>query len=160
MSEPRWLDEREARAWRGYRRMRDLLDLQVGRDLARETGLSWADYSVLVVLSEAPNHRMRLVDLAGQTLWSKSRLSHQLTRMQRRGLLRREECERHPENARATDAVLTTEGLRAIEAAAPRHVESVRRHLLDQLTDDQIDALGDITEQVVRHFRVDSEDDG
>lgn len=158
MSEPRWLDEREARAWRGYRRMRDLLDLQISRDLARDTGLSGADYTVLVVLSEAPNHRMRLVDLAERTLWSKSRLSHQLTRMERRGLLRREECEQHPENSRATDAVLTTDGLRAIGEAAPKHVESVRRHFLDHLTDDQIDALGDGTEQVVRHLRTDPED--
>lgn len=150
MSEPRWLNEREARAWRGYRRMRDLLDLQITRDLTRDTGLSWADYTVLVVLSEAPGHRMRLIELAGRILWSKSRLSHQLSRMEHRGLVRREA---HAQNSRATDAVLTTDGLRVIERAAPKHVDSVRRHFIDLLTDDQIDALGDATEKVVHRLR-------
>lgn len=133
--------------------MRDLLDLQISRDLARDSGLSDADYTVLVVLSEAPNHRMRLMELADRTLWSKSRLSHQLTRMQQRGLLRREECEQQPRNSRATDAVLTTDGLRVIENAAPKHLESMRRHFIDLLTDHQIDVLGEVTENVVHHLR-------
>jgi DNA-binding MarR family transcriptional regulator len=79
MIQPRWLNEREDRAWRGYRRMRDLLDLQVTRDLTRDTGLSDADYTVLAVLSETPEHRMRLIELAELILWSKSRLSHHPT---------------------------------------------------------------------------------
>ncbi|MQA88113.1 MAG: MarR family transcriptional regulator [Streptosporangiales bacterium] len=150
MSEPRWLNEREARAWRGYRVMHDLLNLQISRDLARDTGLSWADYSVLAVLSEAPEHRMRLIELAERILWSKSRLSHQLSRMEHRGLVRRET---QAPNSRATDAVLTADGLRVIEKAAPHHVDSVRQHFIDQLTDDQIDALGDAAERVVHRLR-------
>ncbi|AYY13225.1 MarR family transcriptional regulator [Actinobacteria bacterium YIM 96077] len=153
MDEPRWLDEREARAWRGYRQMRDLLDLQIARDLNQESGLSDADYTVLTVLSEAPGHRMRLIELARRTLWSKSRLSHQLSRMQRRGLVRREECEKHPEDSRAIDAVLTAEGLRLMDEAAPRHVESVRRNFIDLLTPEQLDALGDGAEKVIAHLR-------
>lgn len=156
MNEPRWLDEREARAWRGYVRMRWLLDLRISRDLARDTGLSDADYTVLVVLSESSDHRLRLIELAGRMLWSKSRLSHHLDRMERRGLVRREE---HADNSRATDAVLTTDGLRVIDKAAPMHVESVRRHFIDLLTDDQIDALGDATENVIHHLRALREED-
>lgn len=153
MGEPEWLTEREARAWRGYRQMRLLLDTQIARDLTRETGLSDADYTVLVALSEAPDHRMRLIELARRTLWSKSRLSHQLSRMERRGHVRRDESDQHPGHARATDAVLTPDGLRLIEDAAPKHLASVRRHLIDQLTDDQIDALGDVADSVVHHLR-------
>ena len=92
MIEPRWLDEREARAWRGYRRMRTLLDLELGRDLMRDSGLSEPDYDVLSNLSEAEGQRMRLSELAALMLWSKSRLSHHLTRMRQRGLVEREEC--------------------------------------------------------------------
>lgn len=150
MSEPRWLDEREARAWRGHRRMSDLLALQIARDLARDTGLSYADYTVLTVLSESPGQRMRLIELAEQVLWSKSRLSHQLSRMEDRGLVRRDA---HTENSRATDAVLTTDGWHAIEKAAPAHVASVRRHYIDLLTADQLDALGDVTDTVIAHLR-------
>jgi DNA-binding MarR family transcriptional regulator len=150
VSEPRWLDEREARAWRGYRKMRDLLDLQISRDLARDTGLSDADYTVLVVLSEAPRRRMRMLELGERILWSNSRLSHQLSRMEQRDLIRREA---HARNSRAIDAVLTPRGLRIIKRAAVAHLDSVRRHFIDHLTDDQIDALGDATDKVIQHLR-------
>lgn len=150
MSGPRWLNEQESRAWRGYRRMQDLLDLQITRDLASDTGLSWADYTVLVVLSESPGHRMRQLDLAARTFWSKSRLSHQLSRMEDRGLVRREE---QAGNSRAIDAVLTPEGLGVIESAAPKHLDSVRRHFIDLLTEDQVEAIGDAAETIVAHLR-------
>ena len=150
MSETRWLDDREARAWRGYRKMRDLLDLQIARDLTSETGLSDADYTVLVVLSEAPGHRSRLIALAERLMRSQSRLSHQLSRMEHRGLVRRAA---NAERSRAMDAVLTDEGLRVIERAAPKHVESVRRHFVDLLTDEEIDALGDAAERIIHHLR-------
>lgn len=120
-----------------------------GQVSAGNVAVSDAD-TVLVALSQSSGHRLRLIELAGRTLWSKSRLSHQLTRMEHRGLVRREA---HAENSRATDAVLTTDGLRAIEKAAPKHVDSVRRHFIDLLTDDQITALGDTTEKVVDHLR-------
>ncbi len=149
MGEPRWLDEREARAWRGYRRMTDLLALQIARDLACDAGLSDADYTVLAVLSESPERRLRQIELADRMLWSKSRLSHHLDRMEQRGLVKREQ---HAGNERAIDAVLTTHGGTVIEQAAPAHVASIRRHFIDLLTDDQIDALGDVTETVVQHL--------
>jgi DNA-binding MarR family transcriptional regulator len=149
MGAPRWLDPAEDRAWRGYRRMRALLDLQINRDLARDAGLSEPDYDVLSNLSETEGYRWRLSDLAARMLWSKSRLSHHLTRMQQRGLVTREDC---PEDGRGAVVVLTQGGLRAIQAAAPDHVASVRRHLIDLLSSDQIAALGDITETVLSHL--------
>jgi DNA-binding MarR family transcriptional regulator len=149
MGAPRWLDPAEDRAWRGYRRMRALLDLQINRDLARDAGLSEPDYDVLSNLSETEGYRWRLSDLAARMLWSKSRLSHHLTRMQQRGLVTREDC---PEDGRGAVVVLTRGGLRAIQAAAPDHVASVRRHLIDLLSPDQIAALGDITETVLSHL--------
>ncbi len=149
MPEPRWLNEAEDRAWRGYRSMRALLDLQLSRDLANESGFSDADYDVLSNISETEGHRVRLSDLAARMLWSKSRLSHQITRMQQRRLVVREE---HPSDGRGTVIVLTDTGWNAIRAAAPSHVASVRRHFIDQLTAQQIEALGNITESVVRHL--------
>jgi len=146
---PRWLDPAEDRAWRGYRRMRALLDLQVNRDLARDSGLSEPDYDVLSNLSETEGHRWRLSDLAARMLWSRSRLSHHITRMQQRGLVTREGC---AADGRGAFVVLTADGLRAIQAAAPGHVASVRRHLIDRLSAEQIDVLGDIAETVLAHL--------
>lgn len=149
MADTRWLTPAEDRAWRGYRRMRTLLDLQVARDLTRDSGLSEPDYDVLSHLSETAGHRVRLHELAARMLWSKSRLSHHLTRMQQRGLVRRQECD---SDARGAFVVLTDDGLHAIEAAAPDHVASVRRHLIDLLTAEQIDTLAAITATVVDHL--------
>ena len=145
--EPRWLDEGEARAWRGYMRMRTLLHAQIVRDLAHDAGLSGPDYDVLSNLSEAPGRRSRLGDLAARMAWSRSRLSHHITRMERRGLVTREDC---PDDGRGAVVVLTDAGFRTIEAAAPGHVESVRRHFIDRLTREQLEALAEISRTVVR----------
>lgn len=147
--EPRWLDDREAAAWRGYLRMRALLDLQISRDLAGD-GLSDADYQVLVGLSEAPAGRVRLTELARLMLWSKSRLAHQIDRMACRGLVGRET---DPALARAAIVALTAAGRRTISEAAPRHVASVRRHFLDLLTPEQIDVIAVASGTVVGHLR-------
>ncbi|MGC3859562.1 MarR family winged helix-turn-helix transcriptional regulator [Micromonospora chersina] len=146
MDAPRWLDARETRAWRGYRRMRRLLDLELARELMQDAGLSEPDYDVLSDLSETPDQRLRLSELADRMLWSRSRLSHHLARMQQRGLVTREE---HPSDGRGSIVVLTPAGRAAIEAAAPGHVAAVRRHLIDLLTPDEIDALGALTQRVV-----------
>ena len=149
MQEPRWLDDKEDAAWRGHLRMSWLLDAAVARDLAADAGLSHPDYYVLVGLSEAEGRRMRMNELAAGIQWSKSRLSHQIARMEVRGLVRREGC---PGDARGTFAVLTPAGLRAIERAAPSHVESIRRHLFDVLSREQVAALADVTATVVAHL--------
>jgi DNA-binding MarR family transcriptional regulator len=145
----RWLNDAEMRAWLGYRRMFLLLNAAVNRDLARDSGLSEPDYDVLSNLSSAPDHRGRLSELAARMLWSQSRLSHHISRMEQRGLVRREECE---SDARGSVIVLTRQGLRTIEKAAPHHVDSVRRHIIDVLSPAQIKALGDIAETVVGHL--------
>ncbi len=137
------------RAWRGYRRMRTLLDLELSRDLMRESGLSEPDYDVLSNLSEARDQRMRLSELAAWMLWSKSRLSHHITRMQQRGLVEREEC---PGDARGSVLTLTPAGRRAIMQAAPKHVASVRRHVIDLLTRDELAALDALSHRVVERL--------
>jgi DNA-binding MarR family transcriptional regulator len=147
--EPRWLDDAEARAWRGYMRMRTLLHARIVRDLAREAGLSGPDYDVLTNVSEAEGRRSRLGDLAARMAWSRSRLSHHITRMEQRGLVTREDC---AADGRGAFVVLTDAGWRAIQAAAPGHVASVRRHFIDLLTRDQLDALAEISQTVVRRL--------
>ncbi|MFG2099181.1 MarR family winged helix-turn-helix transcriptional regulator [Micromonospora echinaurantiaca] len=149
MEQPRWLSEQEQRAWRGYNQMRRLLTLELARELMRDAGLSEPDYDVLSDLSETPDQRLRLSELADRMLWSRSRLSHHLTRMQQRGLVTREEC---ATDGRGAIVVLTAEGRRAIEAAAPGHVAAVRRHLVDLLTPDEIAALDALTHRVVDHL--------
>ncbi|MEU6073018.1 MarR family transcriptional regulator [Micromonospora sp. NPDC047074] len=149
MEQPRWLDAREQSAWRGYRRMRRLLDLELARELTRDAGLSEPDYDVLSDLSETPDQRLRLSELADRMLWSRSRLSHHLTRMQQRGLVAREEC---AADGRGAVVTLTDEGRHAIERAAPGHVAAVRRNLIDLLTPDEIAALDAFTHRVVDHL--------
>ena len=149
VDDTRWLNDEEFRAWIGYRRMRGLLDLRIARDLADDSGLSEPDYDVLSNLGDAKDHRERLSELASRMLWSKSRLSHHITRMQGRGLVVKEEA---ADDGRGAVVVLTVKGLRTIEEAAPAHVASVRRHFVDLLTDEEIATLGAITERVLAHL--------
>jgi DNA-binding MarR family transcriptional regulator len=133
-------------AWIGYRRMRVLLDLTLQRELSSHSGLSEADYDVLSNLSESDDQRMRLTDLARHMRWSTSRLSHQITRMQERGLVDREQC---ADDGRGSMLVLTPAGQATIVAAAPAHVASVRKHFIDLLTPEEIKTLGALTHRVV-----------
>ncbi|WP_091673474.1 MarR family winged helix-turn-helix transcriptional regulator [Micromonospora auratinigra] len=126
--------------------MRRLLDLELARELMQDAGLSEPDYDVLSDLSETPDQRLRLSELADRMLWSRSRLSHHLSRMQHRGLVTREEC---AADGRGSIVTLTPAGRRALEAAAPGHVAAVRRHLVDLLTPEEIEALGALTHRVV-----------
>ncbi|MEW1797399.1 MULTISPECIES: MarR family winged helix-turn-helix transcriptional regulator [Streptomyces] len=144
--DPRWLTEAEQRAWQAYRRMFLLLNAQLARDLAQDSGLSEADYDVLSALGASPDRRRRVSELADRMLWSRSRLSHHLARMQQRGLVVREEC---ATDGRGAVVVLTDEGTRTIERAAPPHVESVRRHFIDLLSPEQIEVFATIGETVV-----------
>lgn len=136
---PRWLDERQQRAWRqiiaGATHLLDQLD----RELRVAHDLTMADYEILVHLSEAPDSRLRMAELADAALVSRSRLTHRVDRMVARGLVEREAC---PTDRRGTFAVLTADGRRAIEAAAPTHVEGVRRYVVDPIDPDALDALG------------------
>jgi DNA-binding MarR family transcriptional regulator len=142
----RWLTASQERAWRRYRRMRTLLDLQIARDLNQDSGLSEADYDVLSTLSETPDGRWRARDLAGRLLWSTSRLAHHVGRMEQRGLVARERC---PDDARGALISLTEDGLATLDQAAPPHVASVRRHMIDLLTADEVAALDTIAGKVI-----------
>lgn len=142
----RWLTEEEQRLWRDFLRMHSELQAVVGRDLQSRSGLSSGDFEVLVHLTDTPEHRLRVTELAHAMRWERSRLSHQLARMEKRGLIARREC---PEDARGAFVVLTPEGLDAIESAAPAHVETVRGVLFDALTPRQLTELADICASVL-----------
>lgn len=144
--ETRWLDPVEERAWRGFRRIMTLLPPRIERDLRSDSKLSAADYEVLSNLSEAPDQSYRLMDLADRLLWSRSRLSHQVDRMEQRGLLARCGCD---DDGRGAIAQLTDLGVAAIEAAAPGHVESVRANFIDRLTRDELASLAAMSERLV-----------
>lgn len=148
----RWLDDREQSAWRAYLDMTARLTARLNREMQDESGLSIADFSVLVQLSEHVDGRMRVLELARALRWEKSRLSHQLTRMQQRGLIDRSYC---AEDRRGAWIVLTDDGRDAVVAAAPRHVEGVRRYLFDEVNADQVEALAAIAHAVVT--RLDTE---
>jgi DNA-binding MarR family transcriptional regulator len=149
MSEVRWLSPGEERAWRAYRRMRTRLDLQLARDLARDSHLSESDYDVLSTLTEQPGRSWRASELAARLLWSTSRLAHHAGRMERRGLIARGEC---AEDGRGATITLTDAGWAALQAAAPAHVASVRRHFIDLLTPAEVQALADVAGKVLAHF--------
>ncbi|KUN85904.1 MarR family transcriptional regulator [Streptomyces bungoensis] len=126
--------------------MHDLLVQQAGRSLQSRFGLSAADYTVLAELTRAPDDRLRMGDLAQVLGWEKSRLSHHLARMVKRGIVTREDC---ADDRRGAYVVVTEAGCAAMRAAAPRHVEDVRRLFLDHLTPAQTALLAEITDTVI-----------
>src|SRR5690606_4860406 len=140
MTEIRWLDEREARAWRALQAVQLRLTSQLSRELAADSELSYPDYTVLVVLTDQPDGRLRAYQLGHELGWEKSRVSHHVSRMEARGLVRRERCS---SDQRGAYVVVTERGRAAIEAAAPGHVAAVRRYFIDRLTPEQLDALAD-----------------
>ncbi|MET8423227.1 MarR family winged helix-turn-helix transcriptional regulator [Nocardia sp. NPDC004860] len=150
VAEPRWLDDVEMRAWLGFVFTRDLIAAAVGRDSLRESNLTYVEYTVLARLADAPDHRRSFAELAAVLEWSQSRLSHQITRMEKRGLVARESI---PDDARRTAAVLTEKGAQVLDSAAPSHVESVRRHMVDVLDRGQLTALADIYDTLLAHHR-------
>jgi DNA-binding MarR family transcriptional regulator len=149
MEETRWLDAREARAWRGLQMMQMRLDGELARQLALESGLSYQDYTVLVALTEQPEGRMRAFELGAVLGWEKSRLSHHVQRMAERGLVRKDKC---ASDRRGSFVSVTAAGRKEIEAAAPGHVASVRQLFIDRLTGDQLDAIADAAEAVLAAF--------
>lgn len=125
--------------------MRRSLDRAIERQLT-VAGLSSADYELLVPLSEAPGRRMRARDLCRQVDWDRSRLSHQLRRMERRGLVVRHDCEH---DGRGTMITATQQGLRAVALAEPGHLATVREHFVDLLSEDEIDTLTAVARRVL-----------
>jgi DNA-binding MarR family transcriptional regulator len=145
-SMPGWLSPDEQRAWRVLLKMTAQLDAEVNRQLQESSGLSKADYDVLVPLSETPQGKLRPFELAQTLSWEQSRLSHHLARMQRRGLVEREEC---ASDRRGAFVVLTDTGRAAIERAAPAHVDTVRKLVFEGLTGEQVRTLAEIADHVL-----------
>lgn len=142
MTDVRWLDRREARAWRGFQALQLRLNATLSRELAEDSDLSYSDYQVLVTLTDQADGRLRAFQLGAELGWEKSRVSHHVSRMAERGLVRREKC---PSDMRGAFVVLTDTGRAAIEQAAPGHVAAVRRWFVDLLTPEQLDALAEIS---------------
>lgn len=146
---PRWLDEGEARAWRAYVLASELLRKQLNRELQDRHGMALADYEVLVRLSERDGRRLRMARLAAEVASSKSRLSHQISRLEAAGLVQRVEC---GDDARGVYAELTAEGLARLREVAPTHVAGVRAHLIDLLAAPEQESLAKIFDRVLTHL--------
>jgi DNA-binding MarR family transcriptional regulator len=146
MADVQWLDEREERAWRALQFMQMRLDAELARQLANESGLSYSDYLVLVALTDRAEARLRLFELGEILGWEKSRLSHQVGRMADRGLVKKEKCD---SDRRGAFVVLTKQGRKAIDLAAPGHVGVVRRLFMDKLTPSELDVIATAAERVL-----------
>ncbi len=147
-----WLSADEQRAWRGWITAGLQLSHELERSLKAEHGITLADYEILVRLSEAPDWQMRMSDLAAVTLSSRSRLSHQVARMEAHHWLSRHGC---PTDRRGTFAQMTPAGWSLLNAAAPSHVASVRRYLVDALTPEEFLTLGSTCEKISAHITSD-----
>ncbi|GAB3995798.1 MarR family transcriptional regulator [Glycomyces albus] len=144
-----WLSSEEQRDWRAFIRLHQKLTSRLGADLQAKSGLSGADFEVLVALTDVPEGRVRFQELAREIDWEQSRLSHQIRRMIKRDLVAREEC---AEDGRGAFVVITSHGREVIEAAAPPHVETVRSAFLDHVTAAELRTLGQISRRIVDHL--------
>lgn len=139
--EPRWLTDEEQRTWLAYVHATTLLEDHLDRQLQRDAGMPHLYYHLLVVLSSAPQRRLRMTELAMRTKITRSRLSHAVARLEKNGWVRREDC---PSDKRGQFTVLTDGGLEMLSKSAPGHVTAVRQALFDRLSDEQRVALGEI----------------
>ncbi|MFH8615090.1 MarR family winged helix-turn-helix transcriptional regulator [Streptomyces sp. NPDC017979] len=139
--EPRWLSDHEQHVWRWYLHATRLFDDHVDRQLQRDAGMPHIYYGLLVQLSQAPQRRKRMTQLAIDAKITRSRLSHAVARLEHYGWVRREDC---PSDKRGQNAVLTDAGYEVLRDAAPGHVEAVRQAIFDRLTPEQVDQLGAI----------------
>ena len=145
-SDEPWLTQTQQQVWRRWLLMNDRLTAALSRDMQRGSDLSLQDFGVLVHLTDVRDGRVRIAELAIALNWERSRLSHHITRMERRGLVRREECS---QDGRGAFAAITTTGRTAIEGAAPSHACTVRRLVFDDLTDEELQTLGVITDKIL-----------
>ena len=152
-----WLSVSQQRVWRQWLAANAELATAVGRQLNQDNGISAPDFHVLVRLSEEPGRRLRIVELARGMQWERSRLSHHLTRMEKRGLILRREC---PQDGRGQFAELTDEGRRTVEQAAPGHAALVRSVLFDPLSDEELAVLDRVTDALIERVRLTGFGDG
>ncbi len=144
----RWLSPEQQRIWRDWLTASQLLEHTLTSELQQSHGLTTSDYEILVRLSENPKRRIRMSELAEQVLISRSRLSHQIDRMETAGLVTREVCD---DDRRGQFAVLTDTGWKTLVSAAHSHVTSVRNHFVDILTDNEFAALGKAVKKLAAH---------
>lgn len=144
-----WLSGEEQRAWRNYIEATTLVLDALDRQLQQDSGMPHGYYEILVRLSEADGHTLRMSELADASRSSRSRLSHAVSRLEERGWIERRDC---ATDRRGQLAILTELGMRALVGAAPGHVAAVRRNLIDRLTPEQIRQLGDLAQAVVDGF--------
>ena len=145
-SDFRWLTAEEQRVWRRWLTLNAQLSATLQRELQDDAGLSTQDYEVLVHLTDNPEGRMRVTDLARLMQWERSRVSHHVIRMERRRLVQRVEC---AEDGRGAFVVITPQGRAAIEQAAPSHVNTVRRLVFDALSPEEVDSFGAIIDKAL-----------
>lgn len=143
----RWLTAEEQRAWRAYIAATHLLEDAIDRQLQQEAGMPHLYYSILANLSEVPDRRLRMTDLAEKSKITRSRLTYAVTRLEKDGLVRREGC---PSDKRGSTAILTDEGMAVLERTAPGHVETVRAAIFDHLTPEQVRQMEEISAGIVR----------
>src|SRR5688572_22157232 len=141
-----WLPAEAQQLWRRWLRLNALLPGALHRELQADAGLSLPDFDVLVQLTDSPEGRVRVSDLARGLHWERSRVSHHITRMERRGVVRREECR---DDGRGAWVVLTEQGRAVIEQAAPAHVATVRRLVFDALTPQEAEVMAEVIEKVL-----------
>lgn len=147
-----WLTEEQQRIWRNWLRLNRELQATLAREIAASSDLSMADFGVLVQLTDVPEGRVRISELADNLGWERSRVSHQLKRMQARGLVERSEC---VEDGRGSFVGITASGRSAIEDAAPGHVASVRRLVVDHLTEDEFADFGRLVDRLLEAIDAD-----
>jgi DNA-binding MarR family transcriptional regulator len=145
----RWLNEKQQRIWRDWLTASQLLEDELNRELQESFGISGSDYEILARLSDSPLRRIRMSELAKQVLISRSRLSHQIDRMEASGLVTRQVCE---DDKRGQFVVMTDQGWKLIVAAAHVHVTGVRKHFVDQLSDAEYEALGKAVKKIATHL--------
>jgi DNA-binding MarR family transcriptional regulator len=150
----RWLDETQLSAWVRLAAVLELLPGALDAQLRRDAGLTHFEYYVLAMLSEAPEHTLRMTSLALQTNATLPRLSHVVRKLEDRDLVERFPC---PEDARATNARLTPEGWDKVRESAPGHVAAVRQHVIDVLTPKQITQLNAIADSILSTLDPDGE---
>jgi DNA-binding MarR family transcriptional regulator len=150
MEDTRWLDDEEMRIWRGFVEACGRVAHELEQALKQNADMTHDDYEVLVLLSEAPAHRMRMTELSQRLVHSQSRLTQRVDRLVKRGWVGREQC---PEDRRGVHAVITPEGMTQIETAAPGHVRDVREFLIDLIEPGERPIVADVLERVATHAR-------
>ncbi|MFI6069912.1 MarR family winged helix-turn-helix transcriptional regulator [Micromonospora sp. NPDC051227] len=155
MTEPERLNDRERRAWHGFLTMQEDVRRHLNRQLLNEAGISLADFAVLSALRRSPDP-MRVFELRETLRWEKTRLTHQISRMIRRGLVERQSC---AEDSRGNHVALTSEGCSVIDKATPLHLRYVRELFLDVLSPRQLDTLAVVSETVLDNLKDDPFED-